>query len=203
VFEQDLNFGRDTETAVVDVVNPATGVTWMDRNLGASRAATSMTDTESYGDLYQWGRAADGHEKRASGTTSTLSSGDQPGHGDFIIGSTDWRSPKNDNLWQGVNGVNNPCPGGYRLPTEAEWQAERYSWSSNNRDGAYGSPLKLPVAGYRSSFNGSLFRVGSNGVYWSSSVDGTNARDLYFSSSDAFVSSLDRAYGYSVRCRKD
>jgi hypothetical protein len=124
----------------------------MDRNLGASRAATSSTDAEAYGDLYQWGRAADGHQKRTSGTTSTLSNSDTPGHGNFILAPNspyDWRSPQNNNLWQGVNGTNNPCPAGYRLPTEAELNAERLSWSSNNAAGAFASPLKLPVAGYR------------------------------------------------------
>lgn len=65
---EDDGWPRDTETQVVDVINPTTGHTWMDRNLGASRAATSSTDTEAYGDLYQWGRAADGHQKRTSGT---------------------------------------------------------------------------------------------------------------------------------------
>lgn len=37
---------RDTTTEIVDVTNPATGQTWMDRNLGASRAATSPTDEQ-------------------------------------------------------------------------------------------------------------------------------------------------------------
>ena len=72
-------------TAVVDVTNPTTGETWMDRNLGATRAATSSTDAASYGDLYQWGRASDGHQCRSSGTRSTLSSVDQPNHSDFIL----------------------------------------------------------------------------------------------------------------------
>ena len=198
---------RDTTTEIVDVYNPATGQTWMDRNLGASRAATSMDDEEAYGDLYQWGRAADGHEKRNSGTTSTLSSTDTPGHGDFITSSSgtswDWRSPQNDDLWQGVNGVNNPCPDGYRLPTEAEWEAERQSWGSNNRVGAVESPLKLPVAGYRSSSSGSLYDVGSLGLYWSSSVSGAYSRHLSFGSSSANVYSGSRAFGFSVRCLKN
>ncbi len=103
----------DNPTEVVDVLNPSTGKTWMDRNLGASRVATSSTDAAAYGDLYQWGRLADGHQCRNSGTTTQLSSSDVPDHGDFILASSspfDWRSPQNDNLWQGVNGVNNPCP---------------------------------------------------------------------------------------------
>lgn len=107
-----------------------------------------QADELAYGDLYQWGRAADGHQKRNSPTTSTLSSSDQPGHGSFILAPPplDWRSPQNDNLWQGVNGVNNPWPVGYRLPTEAEWEAEEQTWSSSDAAGAFASPLKLPVA---------------------------------------------------------
>ena len=191
-----------TPTEVVDVTNPTTGKTWMDRNLGASQAATSSTDADAYGDLYQWGRAADGHQCRNSATTSTLSSTDEPGHGDFIT-SSDWRSPQNDNLWQGVNGINNPCPTGYRLPTYAELEAERNSWSSDNADGAYASPLQLPLAGYRSLSNGSLDLVGSYGNYWSSTVLGTFAYYLYFSSSNAYLDGNNRAYGLSVRCLKD
>ena len=66
-----------------------------------------------------------------------------------LIHHYDWRSPQNDNLWQGVNGINNPCPSGYRIPTEAELDAERLSWSSDNSAGAIASALKLPMAGYR------------------------------------------------------
>ncbi len=196
----------ESETEVVDVLNPATGKTWMDRNLGASRAATSSTDEEAYGDLYQWGRAADGHQVRTSSITATLSNSDTPGHGGFIItpdSPWDWRSPQNDNLWQGVNGTNNPCPAGYRLPTEAELNAERLSWSSNNAAGAFASPLKLPVAGFRRGSSGSLFGVGSFGDYWSSAVSGSLSRGLLFDSSHAYLYSSRRAHGFSVRCLKD
>ena len=205
-YAANVHWQRDTRTAVVDVRNPRTGRVWMDRNLGASRAATSSTDSQSYGDLYQWGRATDGHQRRNSQTTSTLSSSDQPSHGSFILAPNsprDWRSPQNDNLWQGVNGINNPCPAGYRLPTEPEWEAESNSWSSNNTSGALNSPLKLPLAGGRSFSSGSLFDVGSGGGYWSSTVSGSDARILRFSSSNADVVSLYRAYGLSVRCLKD
>jgi uncharacterized protein (TIGR02145 family) len=188
----------------VDVTNPATGKIWMDRNLGASQAATSSTDANSYGDLYQWGRRSDGHQCRTSPTTSTLSSVDQPANGSFILANSDWRSPQNDNLWQGVNGVNNPCPSGYRLPTYAELDAERSSWSSSNSSGAFASPLKLPVAGRRDFSGGSLIGVGTDGSYWSNFVCGGNTRQLYFNSTSS-VSALcfDRAYGFSVRCIKD
>ncbi len=198
------------ETQIVEVLNPTTGKTWMDRNLGASRAATSRTDAEAYGDLYQWGRAADGHQVRSSGTTTTLSNSDTPGHGNFILNPNspyDWRSPQNTDLWQGVNGSNNPCPAGYRLPTEVEWNAERLSWSSKNAAGDFDSPLKLPLAGGRSYHNGSFFDVGSHGYYWSGTEDGTYSRYLLFYrnelESDARMSSETRGLGGSIRCLKE
>ena len=197
--------GTNNLTLVVEVAS-ATGRIWMDRNLGASQKATSSTDTLSYGDLYQWGRDTDGHQIRTSALTATLSSKDTPAHGDFILASRspyDWRNPQNDNLWQGVSGVNNPCPTGYRIPTEAEWNAESLSWSTKNSAGAFASPLKLPMAGNRYRSNGSLVFVGAVGVYWSSTVSSANARDLSFDSSNAYMNSDDRAFGGSVRCIKD
>jgi len=196
----------DTVTQVVDVTNPVTGRTWMDRNLGASRAATSSTDSQAYGDLYQWGRAADGHQQRNSPTTITRSRDDQPGHGSFIIISEnpmDWRIPRNDNLWRGVNGINRPCPSGYRLATEAEWNAERQSWSSNNAAGAFASPLKLPLPGLRSENNGSVTNVGSDGYYWSSTVDAARGRSLFFNVDIDNMRTFYRARGFSVRCIKN
>ena len=193
-------------TAVVPVTNPTTGKIWMDRNLGASQVATSSTDEASYGDLYQWGRGADGHQCRTSTTTATLSTTDVPGNANFITtssGNYDWRSSQNNNLWQGVNGVNNPCPSGYRIPTETELNAERASWSANNSIGAFASPLKLPLAGLRLYSDGSLNVVSVYGYYWSSTIDGTISRRLNFTNGNASVYSNNRAYGFSVRCIKE
>ena len=189
------------------VTNPATGKIWMDRNLGASRPAESSTDAEAYGDLYQWGRGTDGHQVRTSDITTILTSSDSPGHGNFIVGTAslyDWRSPQNTSLWQGVSGINNPCPAGYRLPTVAEWQVELASWTTGNTSGAFASPLKLPAAGHR-LYNSGLLSVdiGYIGDYWSSTVDGTDSQSLYFFSSAASVYKIYRAMGHSVRCIKD
>jgi hypothetical protein len=95
-------------TNVNTVVNSLTGKVWMDRNLGATRVATSSTDAASYGDLYQWGRGTDGHQIRTSATTTTLFITGDPANGNFILpnnnnNSGDWRSTPNDNLWQGVS----------------------------------------------------------------------------------------------------
>ncbi|MCC5916354.1 MAG: hypothetical protein JJU02_03410 [Cryomorphaceae bacterium] len=188
-----------TPTLVIDVTNPTTGKIWMDRNLGASQVATASTNNS--GDLYQWGRGADGHQCRNSSTTNVVSNSNQPGHNDFIIAPDDWRSPPNDNLWQGVEGVNNPCPSGYRLPTEAELNDERVSWSSNNSTGAFASPLKLTLAGFRRGSDGSFDT--QFGTYWSSTVSGFFSIRLSFRASTASVSTTYRTTGHSVRCIKD
>jgi hypothetical protein len=195
-------------TAIVEVTNPTTGRIWMDRNLGASQAATSTIDENAYGDLYQWGRRTDGHQCRISATTYTLSSVDQPLHGIFICGVNspyDWRSTENSNLWQGINGINNPCPNGYRVPTDVELDAERLSWSSNNSAGAFASPLKLTLAGYRTYSSGGLFNIEATGVYWSSTVSGPYSRSLYFINNDALTNTggSARSSGFSLRCIKD
>lgn len=186
------------------------GRVWMDRNLGASRVATSSTDTAAYGDLYQWGRLADGHQVRNSEETWTKSSTDVPGHGKFIkVGSSpyDWKDPQNNSLWQGASGPNNPCPDGFRLPTANELEREMNSWAHKSSEGAFASPLKLVVAGVRYRSDGTLDRAGSRGYYWSSTVNGSIARSyaryLYFYSGDAAMLSYYRAYGLSVRCLMD
>lgn len=192
-------------TPIAEVAS-ATGRTWLDRNLGASRAAESMNDRCAYGDLYQWGRLTDGHEKRNSGTTTTLSAGDAPGHGLFIIGNSNWRTNYNDTLWQGLNGTNNPCPAGFRLPTETEITAEVNSWSSQDAAGAFASPLKFATAGARDHRNGAIGNE-SEGVrysaYWSSTVDGEDVRALVIDSNSFHFTSGSRGYGVSVRCIKD
>jgi uncharacterized protein (TIGR02145 family) len=60
------------------------------------------------------------------------------------------------------------------------------------------------VAGYRSHHeNGTVDYAGSNGSYWSSSVDGSGARYLLFYSGYAGMHHSDRADGFSVRCIQD
>jgi hypothetical protein len=197
----------DGGAMVLPVVNPATGKTWMDRNLGASNAATAFNNASGYGDLYQWGRFSDGHQCRNSSTTNAISSSDTPEHGQFILSNSsnanDWRNPQNNNLWQGVNGLNNPCPNGYRIPTDVEFNNERQTWSSTTYWGAINSILRLPSAGLRNSNSGVIFLVGSSGYYWSNTLTGASARGLFFSSSSATMTSSGRATGYSVRCIQD
>ncbi|MCI5183013.1 MAG: hypothetical protein D3921_10970 [Candidatus Electrothrix sp. AW1] len=203
---------KQSADTAIPTVTSLTGRVWMDRNLGASRVATSMDDAQAYGDLYQWGRLTDGHEKRNSSTTTTLSPTDVPGHGNFIVNTSepyDWRTTPNNNLWQGEGGINNPCPSSFRLPTESELQAEVDSWSSKDAAGAFGSVLKLPSAGYRNFESGSLVYEAISGGYWTSTIDesqtdGHNIPSLFFNNSGyAGMSSLGHVLGGSVRCIQD
>jgi hypothetical protein len=139
-------------------------------------------------------------------TTSSVSSNDVPGHGDFITTVSDpwdWRVPQNDTLWQGVSGTNNPCSSGFRLPTDAEWETERLSWSSYDAAGALASPLKLVLPGSRSRVNGTTAGVDSNGGYWSSTVSVPHSGHLFLSDSYAGMVTNHRAVGLSVRCIKE
>jgi uncharacterized protein (TIGR02145 family) len=170
------------------------GNVWMDRNLGASQAATSLTDALAYGNLYQWGRGNDGHELRTNAsTTSTLSTTDSPGHGDYILNSGDWRSPSNDNLWQGVNGVNNPCPSGFRVPTVVEIS------------GAALDPSFGIANGGMSLSDESAWGAGTHAIYWTSDFSGTtdaSATSIYLGTA---IGTLIRPRGWAaaIRCIQD
>ena len=197
-------FCNNTRTDVVAVQSPNTGRFWMDRNLGATRAATSSTDNAAYGDLYQWGRFADGHQCRNSSPVNGPVQTDLPGNS-FILSSdinNDWRSPQNSFLWQGSNGSNNPCPLDFRLPTNAEFRNE-INGGLNNPQAAFNSPLRMVLAGFRNGSigTGNITETGLQGRYWTSSRSGTNSTYLYIDNS-SIISDINnsRNFGYSVRC---
>lgn len=190
---------------------------WLDRNLGATRVATSYNDDAAAGYKYQWGRGSDGHELAVddvgtSGTTAELSTTDAPGHGLFITGANDWRSPTNNNLWQGVNGVNNPCPTGFRLPTSPEVRTMIQQEGLTNSFNAYTSPLRWTTAGIRLT-NGSMYYAGGGGYHggtWTSTptsqydTSSSIAAAMYFYNYAMFYDrALPRGYGFPVRCIRD
>jgi hypothetical protein len=197
------------------LTSPVTGRKWLDRNIGAPNTPATDNDWANFGDLFQWGRGADGHQliTRAAtaatssginGTTTTLSAVDNPGHSQFILNPNtpnDWRDPQNNNLWTAPENVNNPCPSGWHIPTEAEWIAENL----NTVEDAY-TALKITRGGRRSFTTGSV--SGNNrGEYWSSTVDEASPTSIkmvaYWSGSSPSYSSDNRASGLLCRCIKD
>lgn len=204
------------------------GNIWLNNNLGADYAninhgsfnpaqqATGATDHLAYGSLFQWGRKPDGHEliTYTNGTTGSAVNGttptdsNTPNNALFITpaGSPyDWRSTQDGTLWATEASANNPCPVGFRVPELTELNTLLTAASITNSTTAASSTLKFTVPGYRYRVNGLLLNQGTLGNYWSSTVDGTNARYLYFSSTAALThyNASYRAYGFSVRCLKD
>jgi uncharacterized protein (TIGR02145 family) len=184
------------------------GKCWLDKNLGATQVATGIADSAAYGYYYQWGRLTDGHQAIISNKTGTNSATNVPGHSNFIFEGDspyDWRVPQNDSLWQGVAGINNPCPAGFRLPEQSEWANVVSAEGITDYTTAYSSNLKLPAAGYRHCANGFLEPLPDlRGYYWSSSLPGARAYNLYFTSTAVNpIDSGARANGFPVRCVKD
>ena len=190
-----------------DIVKTPTGRYWLDRNLGASRVAQSSTDAQAYGDLYQWGRTTDGHEKRNSSTITSgaVASGNEGSN--FVRVTGNWLSTQDDTRWNGaIKGVHDPCPNGFRVPTEAEFEAERLQFSSNNSAGAFASILKLPVAGSRNFSTANIDGAGSYVYYWTSTPNTANPTyiNYFFITSTNITSTYTyQAYGMAVRCIKE
>ena len=89
------------------------------------------------------------------------------------------------------------------MPTNAEWNQECLTWSSNKAHGAFASPLKLPMGGRRHGDTGQIYSLSAIGAYWSSSASNTDARGIIFTVNSAFLGPPERRSGLSVRCIKD
>jgi hypothetical protein len=92
-------------------------------------------------------------------------------------------------------------PNGWLVPTADEWEAERLSWSSNDRDGAFASPLKLTAGGLRATSGGVAF-TGSIGLYATQSISTTDVSYFGIDSVSAEISVESRGFGSSIRLIK-
>jgi len=215
----------DKQAATSDCGAYIAGGVWlpmMCHNLGADESKDPFTHSEAIlGDLYQWGRVADGHEKRTSAQVAgpaTAAELDGKGQvsasakkGKFLTASSpfDWRTPQDDTLWgngsqnQSVSkAANDPCPSGWKLPTQKQWAAIRSNnntWTWTGSGYLVGEALYLPAAGSRGS-DGSLYDVGTGGYYWSSTVNGAEAYRMQSSETGVGDGYVSRASGMSVRC---
>jgi len=196
-----------SQTATVNSSLSVGHLTFLTYNLGAVQdmtagqqivyTPTDNTDATVYGDLYQWGRKTDGHEKRTSDTTSVLATSTNPGHDKFIVGvyangstilgNGDWLASPNPSLWGVTKTANDPCPEGFRIPTLAEFASihgdnsgNTWTWTGNgykiSPDGGITYPLFLPVTGQRRYDSGDIVNLGDypHGVYWTSNIYTSN-----------------------------
>jgi uncharacterized protein (TIGR02145 family) len=213
------------------------GMTWVQANLGALRVATSNDDADSYGWFYQWGKPTDGHQFKNSTGTSAQTTLDIPPTGAFYSdGQFFWQKttePYNNNvfngntdLWNGVNGKNNPCPTGWRLPTVSEWASFVINYinnaSSSGSTRAFDSFLKLPRQGFRDK-GGAYYTYAQypgadfTGAIWSGDAGKPGWSWMHLNENPGFRSSDDgqigvvgpppnwgyqrrTAYGFAVRC---
>ena len=214
------------------------GIKWATRNLASH--GKFVEKPEDYGALFQWGRKGDGHEQRTSPNYPTNDNSEEDGtvsdsgldangqiasshaaYGKFIkqvVSPYNWRSPLLNTLWNSGTGtapvktVNDPCPVGWRVPTQTELQSLQDSGSEwdelNGVTGRYfgdgANKLFLPAAGCRDRKGGGVFDAGLRGYYWSSTVSNFGARFLYSYEGVVTVElGQFRAYGHSVRCVAD
>jgi hypothetical protein len=217
-----VTFMYDNHEVTYGIINSTkTGRRWLDRNLGAPNTPSAYNDYVNLGDLFQWGRPADGHQlvirtpdvgnafhglSTAVNTniSTILSTTDAPGNSDFIKPSVDpfdWRSPQNNDLWQGVNGINNPCPAGWRIPTIDEWTAEAEVLSSDPVNNF--TKLKLTNSGKRFVDTGKFGGTNGGGNYWSSTVTGLYVSVFILSNGlDPFTFGDNRGTANAVKCIK-
>jgi len=223
---QDVNITITDEVDIAhngigygSVVSPFTGKLWADRNLGASQACTAFNDTACYGDYYQWGRNADGHQVS---TSSIIDINDtniiditNVGHGDFIESyieyNFDWTGVVDapDGTvriaeWSKIDGTS-VCPVGFRVPTAIEFDAETITANTPvaNQNDAYNNFLKLPSAGYRNARPSAFYDQGSRSMIWSNSDYNSSSVSFNFSLDAANVHANSRGFGFSVRCVQD
>lgn len=203
-------------TDVVDVIINGQTRQMMTRNLGADPTMDPNVPVQAImGSYYQFG-------KKNAGATAYTGSGNISGWSTTLSAIKAWNSGTETNP---IKTANDPCPGGFRIPTYAEWDGLRsasttqpnlgtWSSSSNGMPTNFGSAkvisnngntLVFPTAGYRNEGTGALYYRATNGFYWSSLVASGNTAlaniMLTTSTGNPLNSGVQgRARGSSVRC---
>jgi len=207
------------------------GRIWLDRNLGATKVCEKQDDEDCYGDYYQWGRSADGHEEKDSTNQDAnpnkfpykgsskfeLSNGES--NWDWLGDGTQSTYVKDrQDYWGGDkdNNISDPdfkliCPKGWHVPTKSELETLVDKENITDSASAFNSTLKLPVAGTKNANNGKegeesrVVSDGSSGYIWTTDIDTSNDKSwsfVYQDSSANWTTSY-RASAMSVRCIKD
>ncbi|MDM1046331.1 VCBS repeat-containing protein [Myroides sp. 1354] len=214
-----VTFTYNGSTVTYTTVRAGDGTIWLQQNLGSEQVATAATDASAYGDLFQWGRWDDGHQKRTSTVATEAPTPNNPrglGVNNNKFYSADpswWQAGAASDTWearipQDVTDTAgcDPCKAlgeGWTLPTQDQWQAIIAAENITNIQTAYDSNLRLTVAGARGS-NG-VYNEGLRGYYWSKTTS-TNrdfVKHLFYSNLTMNAGAgAPREQGSAIRCLK-
>ncbi len=210
--------GSAPSTSSWALVSATDTLYFMDHNLAsANTAADPFTPSwEIIGGYWQWGRKGPDASQWLNTNTPNFAHGPTgPNAGDANDAAVSGWSTANaaNGAWSdSTKTADDPCPTGFRVPTNAQWDGVLAnntksfvgSWSSsatNYSSGLFFGPnLMLPAAGDRGNSNGALSYRGSDGSFWSSTENGSDAWGLYFYNGGAGTYFLFRTNGLSVRC---
>lgn len=205
------------------VTSPTTNKVWLDRNLGASKVcdqnrnmfasdlAYETSQKECFGDYYQWGRGADGHQIVSSATRTSLLPYNNTTISSFVLtdaSSTYYDWANNDTSGQyRVPNLNKTdgtyiCPAGFRVPTMSELMAEASNMTNLI------NVLKFPLNGYKSrNIANKVYYKGDTGGVWSQTPDNTNTKYgtslIYQQYTGSQRNGDERANGRGIRCIKN
>jgi uncharacterized protein (TIGR02145 family) len=181
---------------------------FMCQNLGADMTADPFAPSAAiHGAKYQWG-AQTGETGRyvSQADDQTINLG-IPGWNTTFLPNGSWSDASKT--------AKDPCPAGYRVPTQAQWRGvianniASYigtNWVEStpaNYSTAikFGNGLLLPAAGYRTNMGGALGNRGALGYYWSSTAPsaGSGLYLLFYKPSVDVAGSI-FTNGFNIRC---
>ena len=198
----------DFDAEATGIIYPS-GYMFMDRNLGALTneiySAPAVYDVKSYGLFYQWGRkdpfvgtgdsfcnfatTTMGDKLYVSSGSDTDTKAYAISHPTTVISNSSWN--RDENLWGMVKTVYDPCPVGWRVPSQEAW---------DNMKDSHSYLLDYPRAGYTDG-SAQIYYGNSGYFIWTSNFDGYNGR--MFNSWNVHFDSHSVYYEQSVRCVKD
>jgi len=131
-------------------------------------------------------------------------------NGAVIVDASTWWTKEDDDgmiraaRWaDSTGGVGSICPVGYRVPTITELSAEAASWVTSDAAGAFASPLKLGVTGYRRQNATAKYILLTRGYYRATTGVIHSHDALRFTAGAVASSSLSDTQSANIRCIKN